>query len=208
MSIHEARKAKAATPDYPIHELIRQRWSPRAFADRPVEEEKLQSLFEAVRWSASSSNLQPWSFLVARRHIEPESFARMVDCLMPGNVPWAQNAPVLLIAVANLYRKPDVRNRHAFHDVGMALQNLAFQAMAFDLYLHMMGGFSPDKTREAFAIPADYEAVTMVALGYQGDSAQLADKHREGELAGRTRRPTTEFVFSGQWGETSTFLKA
>lgn len=207
MSIQEARKAKLAAPDYPIHELIQKRWSPRAFADQPVEEDKLQSLFEAARWSASSSNLQPWSFLVARRHLEPEPFAQMVDCLMPGNVSWAQNAPVLIIAVANLYRKPEVRNRHAFHDVGMALQNLALQAITCDLYLHMMGGFSPDKARETFAIPADHEAVTMIALGYQGDPANLADNHRDGELTARTRRPTGEFVFSGQWGETAPFLK-
>lgn len=207
MSIQETRTAKLAQVDYPIHELIRNRWSPRSFADRPVEPDKLRSVLEAARWSASSSNLQPWSFIVTRRHEEPEAFARMVGCLMAGNVPWAEKAPVLVATVANLWRKPDVRNRHAFHDAGMALQNLALQATALDLYLHVMGGFSPDKAREAFAIPAEHEAVTIFALGYQGDPAQLEERHRAGELASRERRPLTEFVFADQWGEVAALVQ-
>lgn len=47
----------------------------------------------------------------------------------------------------------------------------------------------------------------MIVLGDRGDPANLADNHRAGELTARTRRPTTEFVLSGQWGETSTFLQ-
>ena len=43
---------KPAPVQFPIHDLLKRRWSPRAFADRPVEPAKLQSLFEAVRWAA------------------------------------------------------------------------------------------------------------------------------------------------------------
>ena len=58
---------KPAASAHPIHELIRERWSPRAFLDKPVEAEKLLSVLEAARWAPSSSNEQPWYFLVARR---------------------------------------------------------------------------------------------------------------------------------------------
>ncbi|MEZ4729253.1 MAG: nitroreductase family protein [Caldilineaceae bacterium] len=197
---------KHAQTDYPIHDLLRARWSPRAFDARPVEAEKLQSVLEAARWSASGGNMQPWAFLIARKAQEPESFARMVSCLSEGNVPWASQAPVLGIAVASLFRRPEVRNRHAFHDVGMALQSLVIQATALDLYAHFMGGFSPDKARELFAIPEEYEAATMFALGYLGDPATLAERHQEGELTARTRRPLTEFVFGERWGVTTPLL--
>jgi len=56
---------KPATADYPIHELIRERWSPRAFADKAVPADVLRSLFEAARWAPSSNNEQPWVFIVA-----------------------------------------------------------------------------------------------------------------------------------------------
>ena len=51
---------KRASTDYPIHTLLAERWSPYAFADRPVAEADLRSLFEAARWAPSSNNEQPW----------------------------------------------------------------------------------------------------------------------------------------------------
>ena len=66
------KPAETATP---IHDVLRHRWSPRAFDRRPVEPEKLRSLFEAVRWAASSYNAQPWYFIVATKD-DPENFRR------------------------------------------------------------------------------------------------------------------------------------
>ncbi|MCB0143420.1 MAG: nitroreductase family protein, partial [Caldilineaceae bacterium] len=56
---HAGEQIKLAQSDYPIHELIQRRWSPRSFAERAIEPEKLLSVLEAARWSASSSNQQP-----------------------------------------------------------------------------------------------------------------------------------------------------
>src|ERR671915_538060 len=55
---------KPAEVAHPIHNLMRERWSPRAFATRPVERPKLLSLFEAARWAPSGNNRQPWHFVV------------------------------------------------------------------------------------------------------------------------------------------------
>jgi nitroreductase len=200
-------EVKSAQPDYPIHELLQKRWSPRAFAAQPVEPEKLRSVLEAARWSASGGNLQPWSFIIATKQEQPEAFARLVSCLMEGNVPWASQAPVLGIAIAKLFRDPGKPNRHAFHDVGLALQNLLVQATALGLHGHMMGGFSHEKARAAFAIPEEYEAVTMFALGYLGDPSTLPETVRARELAARTRHPLTDFVFTERWGETSPLVR-
>lgn len=58
---------KPAITDYPIHPLLAERWSTRSFADRSISPEVLGSLMEAARWSPSSSNNQPWRFVVTRR---------------------------------------------------------------------------------------------------------------------------------------------
>src|SRR5579862_9794602 len=92
---------KPAPVDFPIHDLLKHRWSPRAFADRPVEPAKLQSLFEAVRWAASASNAQPWAFVIAARE-QPEEFKRMLSCFVESNMGWAKNAPVVGMSVAKL----------------------------------------------------------------------------------------------------------
>lgn len=49
---------KRGLTDYPIKEFLAERRSPYAFQERPVSEVDLRSLFEAVRWSASSYNEQ------------------------------------------------------------------------------------------------------------------------------------------------------
>ncbi|MEZ4657789.1 MAG: nitroreductase family protein [Caldilineaceae bacterium] len=198
---YPSERIKLAQSEYPIHELIQRRWSPRAFADRAVEPAKLLSVLEAARWSASSSNQQPWFFIVGQRG--SETFARMVDCLMEGNVPWASNASVLIFTAASLKSaRNDRPNRTALYDLGQAVQNMAVQATALGLHMHQMGGIQIDKINAEFQIPADHTAVTGIALGYLGDPESLEnERHREGELATRERKPLREFVFGGNWGE-------
>src|SRR3954451_10805439 len=89
--------------DYPVHELIAKRWSPRAFADTPVEPEKLRSLFEAARWAASSGNEQPWRYIVATKSSQPE-YDRLLSVLVERTQLWAKSAPVLALSVAILER--------------------------------------------------------------------------------------------------------
>ncbi len=193
---------KPAETNYPIHELLRQRWSPRAFSDRMVEPEKLRSLLEASRWAPSSFNEQPWNFIMTTKEDRTE-YDRLLSCLTETNILWAQEAPVLMVSVAKLYfTETGKPNRHAFHDVGLASENLAIQATSMGLFVHMMAGFYPDKVRELFKIPEGYEPVAAIALGYPGDPQTLPERLRERELTPRRRKLLQEFVFTGQWGKT------
>ena len=194
---------KSAETQYPIHDLLRRRWSPRAFSDRRVDPAIMRSLLEAARWAPSSYNEQPWSFIVATKDDTAE-FSRLLSCLVEGNIQWAQHAPVLMVSVARLSFEDDGKpNRHAFHDVGLAVANLIVQATALGLVVHQMAGIFPDKIRELYGIPEGYEAVAGIALGYPGDPQSLPEGLRKRELAPRERKPLTEFVFSGSWGQTS-----
>ena len=194
---------KAADNQYPVHDLLRQRWSPIAFSEQQVEPEKLCSVLEAARWAASSYNEQPWSFIVATSDNQ-EEFNRLLSCLAEGNQIWAQNAPVLMISVAKLsFERNGVENRHAFHDVGAALANLAIQATANGLFIHQMAGFDVPKTKETYGIPEGYEPVEAVALGYMGDPQALNEKLQQRALAPRSRKPLEDFVFFGNWKQTS-----
>ena len=193
---------KPADTLYPIHDLLRQRWSPRAFDDRPIEPEKLRSLCEAARWAPSSNNEQPWRFIVANKDYETE-WNRLLACLVEGNRKWAYRAPVLILSVASLNFEDDsTPNRHAFYDTGMAVENLVLQATALGLSAHQMAGFDVEKARADLKIPLGYEPVAMIAVGYPGDLASLPDRLRERELQPRSRRPISEWTFSGQWGAT------
>lgn len=191
---------KPAQTLVPIHEVIRRRWSPRAFADIPVEPDKLLSLFEASRWAASASNEQPWAFLVATRQ-EPQNFEALAGVLVESNLAWAASAPVLILTLAHTQFEKDGRpNRHALYDLGQAAANLALQATSLGLVTHPMAGFNVEAARERFAVPAGWEPVSVIALGYPGDPDSLNEKLRQREISPRRRKPLDTFVFSGTWG--------
>jgi nitroreductase len=197
---------KPAATDVALHELIRNRWSPRAFAEKLVPPEVLRSLFEAARWAPSSNNEQPWAYLVATKD-NPENFAKMLGVLVEFNANWAKHAPVLALSVAHLKTQRDGKpNRVALHDVGSASAQLTFEANARGLQVHQMAGFDAEKARETFAIPPDWEPVAAMAIGYPGDPESLPEKLRDRELAPRTRKPAGEFVMSGSWGHTASFV--
>lgn len=190
---------KPAETAHPIEELLRRRWSPRAFAERPVEPEKLASMFEAARWSASSFNEQPWSFIVATRDDVTE-FARLLSCLIESNQTWASRAPVLIVSVARLnFAQSGKPNSHAIHDVGLATAQMINQAMAVGLFAHPMAGLYPDKVRELYGVPEGYSPIAAIAAGYAGDPAALTESQRQREVAPRARKPQEEFVFRGRF---------
>lgn len=197
---------QAATP-VPIDEDIRNRWSPRAFADRPVSEEDLTVLLEAARWAPSSYNEQPWRFVVARREDE-EAFEKLLGCLNEANQEWAQSAPVLMMTFASTRFERNGRpNRHGYHDVGLAMGTLIQQAMSLDLYVHQMAGVDAEATRGAYDVPDEFDVVAGVAIGYLGDPSDLEDPgRRRAETSERARRPLEEIVFEGTWGRPARFV--
>jgi len=194
---------KPAPAHFPIHDLIRDRWSPRAFAAKPIEPALLASLFEAARWAPSSSNEQPWAFLVATKD-DPENFAKTLSVLVEFNASWAKEAAALVLAVSSLkFRANGTPNRNAFYDTGAATALLSMEATHRGLAVHQMAGFDPAKAKQVFGIPEDWEPIAAMAIGYPGHPDALSEKLRDREIAPRTRKPLSEFVMSGHWGHTS-----
>ncbi len=197
---------KRAT-EHDIHELLRKRWSPRAFSDRQIDKPTLLRILEAARWAPSSSNGQPWSYLVATAD-QPEEFARMCSCLVDANQRWAKNASVMLISTARLeFANNQKPNRHAQYDLGAATAMMLVQAAAMDVYGHEMAGFSVDKAREMYGIPQNYDVMSAIAFGYLGDPATLPDDLRQRELVPSPRKPMVEFIFQTRWGQTPDWVK-
>ena len=190
---------KPAETQFLLHDLLQRRWSPRAFSERMVEPDRLRSLFEAARWAPSSNNEQPWHFILGTK-ADPAGYDRLFSCLKEGNKKWAFRAPVLLLSVARMHFEDEgTPNRHAWHDTGMAALSLSLQATALGLIAHQMAGFDVEKARADLGIPAGFEPVAMIALGYPGDPAILDERLRQRELAPRERKSAREFVAIGRW---------
>lgn len=191
--------SKRAVTDYPVHDLIQKRWSPRAFSPEPVKRELLRQLFDAARWAPSSYNEQPWRFIIATQD-QPKEFETITQVLNENNRRWAPEAPVLGLTVKKeRFDRNDKPNRHAAHDVGQAMAYLTLEATRHDLYVHQMAGILPEKARELYNIPEGFSPLTMFAIGYLGDPEQLPEDLQKGERKPRSRRAIDDIVSRGTW---------
>jgi nitroreductase len=185
--------SKSVDTNLPVLQPIKDRWSPRAFDPKQIPEIELQAMLEALRWSSSCFNEQPWQILITHRGDERHQV--LLDCVSEGNCTWAQQAPVLMLAVARLlFTQNEKFNRHAGYDLGQAIAQLAIQATSRQIHLHQMGGFSVEAAKEAFGLNQNQEPYSVIAVGYLGDPDTLTETQREKELGSRLRRPLYEML--------------
>jgi nitroreductase len=191
-----ASMQKSAAFESPILEVIQLRKSSRAYADRPVEQEKIDSLFEAARWAPSSVNEQPWLYLYATKDQQP-LWSKIFETLTPGNQVWAGHAPLLILSLARKnFLRNEMPNLSARYDLGGANAILSLQAAHLGLNVHQMGGFDASKAKENLHIPDRYESVVILAIGYPGDAQTLPEHLKAREVAPRERYLKNEFVMN------------
>jgi nitroreductase len=187
----------------PLHELLSERRSPRAFSEQAIEPSKIVSLFEAARWSPSSANEQPWNFIVATKS-DTRNYTSIANALMEGNRRWALRAPLLVVGIAqSTYLKSGKPYRHAWYDLGQSIANMTAQATSQGLSVHQMGGFDANQLRTTLSISEGYDIVIVLAIGYAERPETLPDDLRSREEAPRMRKPLEAFVFTDAWGEPS-----
>lgn len=183
-----------------IHPYISERYSSRAISGKEIDKLKITDLFEAARWSPSSRNEQPWRFIYAVQS-EPEEYSKLLSILNESNRIWAQNAYLLILAIAKLDSDYSIQlNRAAFYDLGGAVANLTVQAVSEGLLVHQIGGFNTLNAREIFSIPDNYEPVTVLAVGYKGSIEDLPENLRQRETAVRVRKNLDDLVFTDSFG--------
>ena len=179
--------------NHPIIALAENRKSIRAFSNKAVEQEKINSIFEAARWSFSSSNNQSWRFIYA--HKNQPLWNDIFNTLMEGNKTWVVHAPVLILALATKNTEKGKPYKHNLHDLGAATMLMALQAVAMGLQIHPMAGFEIDKAIETLNIPNSLEPVTVIALGYVGqDYSALEDYQQKNETTRSERLLLEEIV--------------
>lgn len=186
----------ARTPDHPIDRQFLDRWSPRAFAERPVTEEQVLTVLEAARWAPSASNLQPWRFFYGIRG-EPE-FDTLLSLLIPFNEGWAKNAGALIFITSVTSFDGSRQNiTHSF-DAGSAFMSLSLQAHAMGLVAHGMAGIEFDKVPVVLRLPDNLKVEAAVAIGYRGDPSTLPEALQKREAPSQ-RQELATLAFKGHF---------
>lgn len=176
-----------------VHPLIQKRWSPRAFSEKLVSEEDLNTIFTGASWAASAMNEQPWQYVYAVRGTP--GFHSLWECLLPGNKPWTKQAAVLFVAMQrHTFNSSGKQNKWATHDVGMANAQLLLQATSLNIFGHLMAGFDAEKLKTLLELGDNISPVCMGVLGYLGEPDQLEEPYKSREKAPRSRKALEEFV--------------
>lgn len=180
-----------------LNELLIKRRSIKSFSSLEVEDSKIELLFQAASIAPSSYNEQPWRFIYAKKENQAE-FERLLNLMSDKNKLWAESAGLLVLAVSKKNISVNGRfNKYHFYDVSSAVANLTFQALSMNLFVHQIGGFDSEKSREQFQIPEEFEPVVMLAVGYSEES----------EILSKPRRTLSEIVFEGRFGNPAKIQK-
>lgn len=184
---------------YPINNLIKQRWSPRAFSNKAVEKEKIQSILEAARWAPSAFNEQPWRFIVSQKG--DDTYENILKTLIDWNIQWAGKANVLIVNIAKKTFSHNGKQNVTFkYDLGQAVGSMIIEVVNQGLYSHQMSGFDANKAAELLNIPDDFQAVSVTAIGYYGNINELPEDMAEIEIKPRERKELKEIIFNNKFG--------
>ncbi len=175
-------------------DLINKRFSPLAFSNKNVEEEKIIKFFEAARWAPSAFNEQPWRFIYAHK-IDTERFEKIRTTMVEGNNEWAQKAAVLMLVMAKKTFTHNA-NPNPYHqfDTGMAMENFIISALESGVYVHQMAGFDHELARRNFEVSDDYTIISIAAIGFPGETASLPENLQIRAARPRTRKKISELL--------------
>jgi nitroreductase len=154
-----------------VIEAIRRRYSCRAYQDRPVEQDNLDSVFEAARLAPSAKNLQDWRFVVVT---DKQIRRRLAEAA--NNQMFLENAGAIIVACSNSSDVMRCGQPTAPIDVAISLEHIALQATELGLATCWIGSFYPEKVREILGIPADIAVIELMALGYPADQPKEAKR--------------------------------
>jgi nitroreductase/peroxiredoxin len=176
-----------------ISRTISLRRARRSFREEKVPRKDIERLIKAAHLAPSCFNKQPWRFVAVD---DIETLEKLHKFIPEGNN-WMYKAPVLLIVYSRQEDDCDLSDKRSYYlfDTGLAVGMMLTQATKMGLLAHPVAGFKPKKFKKTLDLPDDYVLITVIAVGYQGESSLLDEKSQKGEITGRKRAPV-ESVFS------------
>ncbi len=165
-------------------ELIRKRYSVRAYKPDPVEEEKLEQVLEAMRLAPTAANRQPFQFILIHTK------GREADLKRIYHRGWFVQAPLIICACGvpaqNWVRRDDKNYNDV--DVAIAMDHLILAATNLGLGTCWIAAFDPAAAREMLGLPDGVEPVAFTPLGYPAD-----------QPGPKRRKALSELVRYEQW---------
>ena len=145
-----------------LMEIIKTRRSVRDYKDTPVPEDKLLKVLEAARLAPSGGNSQLWKFIVVKDGKRRQQLAKAAS----GQAFVAQ-PPVVIAAVALMPERIQQCGVPAYAvDLAIAVDHMTLAAVNEGLGTCWIGAFDQEEARKVLGVPAKYQIVALLPLGY------------------------------------------
>lgn len=167
-----------------FNELIRKRYSVRAYRSDPIEDEKLAAILEAARLAPTAANRQPFKIIVIQTSGRKEELNKIY------RQDWFVQAPILICAVGvprQGWIRED-RRRYLDVDIAIVMDHLILAATNLGLGTCWVAAFNEKAARSELALPDDVFPLIFTPLGYPAD-----------EVKSKERKPLSELVSYGRW---------
>lgn len=165
-------------------EIVKKRYSVRAYKPTSVEDDKLQQVLEASRLAPTAANRQPFHLIVIRTEGREAELRRICGAS------WFTQAPIIICACgvpSQSWVRRDGKN-YCDVDVAIVMDHLILAAADLGLGTCWVGAFHPDAAREVLGLPDDVEPIAFTPLGYPADTP-----------ASKKRKPLSEIVRYEHW---------
>lgn len=183
-----------------LFEAIKTRRSVRTYQDKPIEDEKLRFVLDAVRMAPSWANMQCWRMVVVKDRATREKISDLsfVESYFspkgyksnPAKKALA-GAPVVIALCADPAQSGVLWDQNYYLvDAGIAAQNLMLAARGLGLGTVFVGVYDEEKLKRLLNIPASIRIIGILPLGYP----------TEEKKDGPRRKPLDEICFNEQWG--------
>jgi len=145
-----------------VLEAIKNRYSVRAFEDKKIEPEILDSILKAAQLAPSARNLQPWKFVV----INDEQKSAKLTEICKGQK-FVADAPVTIAVCANsMDYRMSCGHQASLIDAAIAAEHIVLQAAEHGIGSCWIGAFQQEMICDLLEVPEDYSVIALLPLGY------------------------------------------
>ena len=147
-----------------VYEAIRRRRSVRAYSSKPIPEDVLERVKQAIRSAPSACNYQPWHFIIVKDDALRQGLVKLSN-----NQRWMLDAPVFLVACGlplDAYKAMGGNGNSTDIDVAIAIDHLTLAAVAEGLGTCWVGAFDGTGVKKLLGVPPQAKVVALVPLGY------------------------------------------
>ena len=166
-------------------EIIKTRRSIRRFQPKEIPQAALEQILEAIRWAPSWNNTQCWEVILVRNSNRKAELLECVPKFNPGYKAIGE-APLLLVIFGKLkssgYYQGASTTKHGdwfLFDLGLATQNACLTAHSLGLGTVIVGLFDHDGVKGVLCIPAGYEVVALLPVGYPAHQPSHGPRRKE-----------------------------